>query len=602
LARAINPAQAGPVKIFGRLFGAMLGLPPVTVKVEVVDGVQVPMRDGVVLTATLYKAIVPEEAAPSPTVTPTILIRTPYNRGHLSFVGARMAERGFHVLIQDTRGRCGSGGDPVAILLGHERADGRDTARWVRAQPWGGGAAAKVGMWGMSFLGLGQFAAISSGPGDEDEDPLARIDAMCPIMASSRLAPVLRPGGGGLALSLFARWHWVTHRITAATTEIQLLRIFHKMDSATEKPMNGALDKLDHALTGDDTAVGKVFREVIGDDPAASRFWRERDFSAALEGPRAPPVLLVAGFHDFFLREMLEDYGRLVRANRVPVRLVLGPWAHFDVGAITTGMKEGLWWFEQHLKDPRRASRPPLDGFDHAPVQVHISGTDEWRGFVSWPPASTPGTLYLREGLALSKTRPTLPEGKGATDSYCYDPRKPTPAVGGPAFHPSDAGPKSQKAREGRDDILCYTSDPLSLPVEVIGTVTVTLHLRSSTPHCDVYVRLCGVSKLLEISENVCEGYARLGGFGFGPAPEHDGEVLRTLTLELGPTAHVFQKGERIRLQVSSGAHPLYMRNTGSPAGPMDIGTMIPSWHEVLRDSLKSSSITLPVVKGILPT
>ena len=36
------------------------------------------------------------------------------------------------------------------------------------------------------------------------------------------------------------------------------------------------------------------------------------------------------------------------------------------------------------------------------------------------------------------------------------------------------------------------------------------------------------------------------------------------IRVDLWPTAHRFRPGHRIRLQVSSGAHPRYARNTGT--------------------------------------
>jgi predicted acyl esterase len=44
--------------------------------------------------------------------------------------------------------------------------------------------------------------------------------------------------------------------------------------------------------------------------------------------------------------------------------------------------------------------------------------------------------------------------------------------------------------------------------------------------------------------------------------------------VELWPTAHRFAAGHRIRLQVSSGAHPRYARNLGS-GEPLATGTTL---------------------------
>eukprot|EP00965_Chrysotila_dentata_P134003 4431438-Pleurochrysis_carterae.AAC.1 len=81
---------------------------------------------------------------------PTVVIRNPY--GNHSAVGVEwgqiiLAERGYAVLLQDTRGRFGSDGDFVPVE--NEREDGAETVRWVRQQPWCNG---KVAVFGISYL------------------------------------------------------------------------------------------------------------------------------------------------------------------------------------------------------------------------------------------------------------------------------------------------------------------------------------------------------------------------------------------------------------------------------------------------------------------
>src|SRR5437762_13375392 len=82
-----------------------LRLPPPRYKVAVERGLRVPMRDGIRLASDHYYPLGRGSF-------PTILIRSPYGRDAassgfglwLAFFGQRFAERGYHVLIQDTRG------------------------------------------------------------------------------------------------------------------------------------------------------------------------------------------------------------------------------------------------------------------------------------------------------------------------------------------------------------------------------------------------------------------------------------------------------------------------------------------------------------------
>src|SRR5690349_20399970 len=81
---------------------------------------------------------------------PTVLLRTPYGKGadlpagYLSFIN-----HGYAVVMQDVRGRYGSGGE--FHVFNQEGPDGDDTLNWIAAQPWSDG---KVGMIGGSYLGI----------------------------------------------------------------------------------------------------------------------------------------------------------------------------------------------------------------------------------------------------------------------------------------------------------------------------------------------------------------------------------------------------------------------------------------------------------------
>ena len=65
--------------------------------------------------------------------------------------------------------------------------------------------------------------------------------------------------------------------------------------------------------------------------------------------------------------------------------------------------------------------------------------------------------------------------------------------------------------------------------------------------------------------------------------------------VHLWATANTFRRGHRIRLQVSSGAHPLFARNTGSGERLADATRLCPADQEVLHDPSHPSALVLPV-------
>ena len=125
---------------------------------------------------------------------PAALLRTPYGRRGLFAVGmARpLAERGFQVLIQSTRGTFGSGGTFDAMRC--ERDDGLATLQWLVKQPWLGGA---IILCGASYLGYVQWAVADGLPPE--------VKAMIPQVTESALTlEFLRPD----AFSLETPFGW----------------------------------------------------------------------------------------------------------------------------------------------------------------------------------------------------------------------------------------------------------------------------------------------------------------------------------------------------------------------------------------------------------
>jgi len=184
------------------------------------------------------------------------------------------------------------------------------------------------------------------------------------------------------------------------------------------------------------------------------------------------------------------------------------------------------------------------------------------------------------------------PPVESGPDRFHYNPHDPTPAVGGPSLNVRSAGRKDQRRREHRHDVVTYTSPVLTEDLTVIGPLTATLYLRSSLEHTDFFVRLCDVSQKGK-SVNLSDGVVRLA-----PGAVQKGEDgVFALDVAMWPTANTFRTGHRIRLQVSSGAHPLFCRNPGT-GEPMATGANLRSAdQEVFHDVARPSAIALPVVR-----
>ena len=340
---------------------------------------------------------------------------------------------------------------------------------------------------------------------------------------------------------------------------------------------------LDARATGAEVAW---FREALASPSREDAYWVARDFAAGV-GKVAAPVQLIGGWHDIFLPWMLEDFAALQAAGRAP-QLIIGPWTHTAPGLLAAGTARG----------PGLAARPPAAAMTGSlrPSSVRVFVTGEragggWRELSSWPP---PGTgerrLWLAAGGRLQDTEPTGDPGSG--DRYRYDPADPTPSLGGPVLLAREPV-IDNRALEARPDVLTYTTAPLPETVEAIGPVRVELCVRASSPHFDLFARVCDVDAD-GASWNVCDALARVGPGRFEPAAD---DTVR-VAFDLWPIGHRFAAGHRIRLQVSSGAHPRYARNPGTGEDLATATTLRPVDIDVLHDAHHLSALVLPAAQA----
>jgi putative CocE/NonD family hydrolase len=118
------------------------------------DEVMVEARDGVRLATDIY---MPEHGDRHPAV----LVRLPYDKsGRYTFmpqIAPMFTDRGYAFVVQDVAGKFRSGGETVPYV--REIEDGYDAIEWIVGQRWSNGT---VGMWGDSYYGFTQWAAVES--------------------------------------------------------------------------------------------------------------------------------------------------------------------------------------------------------------------------------------------------------------------------------------------------------------------------------------------------------------------------------------------------------------------------------------------------------
>ncbi|HTU39811.1 MAG TPA: CocE/NonD family hydrolase [Acidimicrobiales bacterium] len=557
--------------VWSRIAASMVRLPPPqTADVAVERDLAAKMPDGVVLLADRwYPADETGHAAPAGAHAgdagsrPTVLIRTPYGRRVMGPLGRLYAERGYQTVIQSCRATFGSEGEWEPLR--HEQADGHATLAWIAAQPWFDG---RLVMWGGSYLGGTQWAIA--------EDAPDFVRALGLQVTSSNFRDAIVYPGGSFALEMAVAWlYQIKYQEEGWRTVLRTSLRGGKILAAACDVL--PLGQCDTAAIGEPAAV---YQNWLDHEAPGDPWWDPVDFGRRLD--KVPPASLIGGWYDLFLPAQVADYEALRRAGR-EARLTIGPWTHSSPGLFAETVRDGPAWWEEHLGE--HAGREP-----RAAVRVYVMGSRTWEEFSMWPPAGETQRWYLGRWGTLSTDAPA----ESAPDRYHYNPHDPTPAVGGATLNMGTSGRKEQRRREHRHDVLTYTSPVLREDLTAIGPLRATLYVRSSLEHTDFVVRLCDVTPKGK-SYNVSDGIVRLRP---GSVPD-DEDGVRQLEIEMWPTANTFKAGHRIRLQVSSGAHPMFCRNTGT-GEPLGTATELRSAdQEVFHDAVRASSIELPVVRLI---
>lgn len=564
--------------------------PPYSVQME--RDVAVPMRDGVMLRADVYR---PDADGPFP----VILTRTPYNKGTLdgspSPTEEALAAAGYVVVAQDVRGRYASDGEftPLFAFGYPDVEDGYDTVEWCARLP---DTTGEVGIFGNSYGGFTSYcAAFSAAPS------LRCVFAEGMTQRLTDFEPLFRPG---------RRFAWSMCTIAPDIRRKKGLAGTHDKDTADqlwERERHKWLwflprkDIPDEQFGGPEQAAH--YRVLMTEAGVDTFQWQGRYPDVRV------PVFHRAGWYDRFVRA-IDGYTLMAQQAATPQaragqRVMIGPWGHTSAlhayeGELDFG-PDGqleqtdllLRWFDYWLKGRDTGI------MDEGPIRLYILGDNTWRDENEWPLARTQYTDYYLHSGGAAQT----PHGDGSLslagcgdetpDQFVYDPRDPVPSVH--LMHDQD-GVFDQRVLDSRRDVLVYQTEPLSAPLEVTGEPTVRLYAASSAVDTDFMAKLVDVHPD-GFAQNLCYGVVRARFRNGYAAPQllTPGQVYE-FTISLNPIANVFQPGHRLRLDVTSSDFPNWDRNLNTGGDGYADANMVTARQTVLHDAVHPSRITLPVI------
>jgi predicted acyl esterase len=290
-----------------------------------------------------------------------------------------------------------------------------------------------------------------------------------------------------------------------------------------------------------------------------------------------------------------------------------------------------LQWFDQTLKDLDTGllDKPSIQyfvmggGSGLKNVEGRLKHGGKWVYSESWPPSHVQAVRYYMHGDGSLSTLP--PKTKSSCTTYTFDPRDPVPTIGGNFMEYSryeykarvtwmpDGAAQDQRGNAGkpfcrdnlplstREDVLVFQTPPLEEDVEVTGELEARLWVSSAAPDTDFTVKLIDVYPSSEdypecFAMNLQDTVVRMRyRNGRRKADLIEPGKIYEVELPFNSTSNLFQRGHRIRVDVSSSNFPAFdvNLNTGGPLGVP--GPVRSAENTLYHDKDHPSHVILPI-------
>jgi uncharacterized protein len=550
------------------------------------NNVPLPMRDGVVLRADVLR---PNSGGPFP----VLVYRTPYGKeealkDYTTFVHA--VQRGYAVVVQDVRGRYASDGEFLPYQ--QEGRDGYDTIEWAARQPWSNGA---VGTFGLSYPGAVQWLAAVENP--------PHLKAMVPAMTFSTPQNFFYAGG-----TWDMSWiEWIWDNIAPDVRVKKNLpgpKTYEEAISAWKQDGDKLMRELPLNSLAELKGLAPFYYSWLS-HPAEDAWWDWAELRNKYARVHAA-VLNLSGWYDdnYGPEGATTNYRGLLQARTkqgdARTHLLIGPWVHgvdntqkakageraFAPNATISYDDVVLRWMDRYVRGIH-------NGVDQEkPVRYYVMGADEWREADVWPPAAQPTSYYLNS-TKNGRLSLALEQESAGFSSYLSDPSD-------PVVNPYDSsGAHDYRELAKRKDVLIFDSAPMENGVEVTGPITADIFLSCDCRDTDLWVRLLDVApdgtayNLMSPGLDVLRASYR--DLPKGRQLLQPGQIYE-LQLKNLITSNLFQKGHRIRVQISSTFLPNFSRNLQTGESEVVSAKMQKATVRIYHDRKHPSRIVLPLV------
>lgn len=535
-----------------KLYTLLLAISPFLSFAQVLNPLvdSIPMRDSEKLAADIYLSSNCSQC-------PTILIQTPYNRllarlGLPMGIGQDLSDLQYNFVVVDWRGFYGSSG----ALNGtpNRGEDGYDVVEWIAAQSWSDG---QVATWGPSALGKVQFQTAKEQP--------PHLVCGVPLVAGSQFDYDEYYPGGAL------RTEYVEQ-----------------------------LDGLGFGVSG-----------VILANQVSNITWQFVENQNYYPDQIQVPMFMIGGWYDHNVEVMMELFSGLQSQSPQNVRdkhkIMMGPWAHGGFGSAQVGTctqgeltyTEACGWSDSLAWDfLNYYLLGEQNGWDNNQAVLYFQmGENNWYQADAWPVQTTGQVkFYLTENETLSNELPTQ---NNSSSSLVYDPRDPSPTIGGSTLRqdlfqgPADQAPEV----ESRNDILTFTTGAFFDDAVMKGKPKVHLFVSSDRIDTDFVIRLTDVypdGRSMLLNENIQRMRFRDGYTVNDTSSMIPGQVYE-IDVELPNIANTFIVGHKLRIDITSSNYPRFDANLNDGGAMYVAGDTLVATNTVYHQVGQASYIELPL-------
>mgnify|MGYP002277009387 CR=1 FL=1 len=435
-------------------------------EIREIEHTEIVLPDGCRLAARIW---LPADAEETPV--PAILEYLPYRKNDLTAkrdasMHPYTAGHGYACVRVDMRGAGESDGVLHDEYLEQELRDGVDVIAWIAEQPWCDG---NVGMKGISWGGFNGLQVAALQP-----PALKAVITLC--STDDRYADDVHYMGG---CHLIENISWASIMLARNSLPPDPRLVGERWRDMWIERLKGSGLWLEHWL-------GHQRRDA---------FWQHGSVCEDI-GRIECPVYAVGGWADGYTNTVF----RLLESLEVPVKGLVGPWAHTypHIGAPGPAigwLQEELRWWDYWLKgrDTGIMDEPRLRAWMQEAVEPktwYESRAGRWIAEPGWPSADIRWTPF-----ALDAGGRLAGQGEDAAGGAL--------AVSSPLSVGQHGGkwcsyalPGDQPADQNADDIgsLVFETAPLDAPMEILGAPVATLELESDKPVATVALRLSTVA------------------------------------------------------------------------------------------------------------